>query len=275
LGRPEVSGFLIANALYWLRELHVDGLRVDAVASMLYLDYSRKEGEWIPNREGGRENLDAIDFFKRLHAILREEVPGAFTVAEESTSWPLVTADPRDGGLGFLFKWNMGWMHDTLKYFAVDPIGRTWNHDNLTFAMVYEYSERFINALSHDEVVHGKKSLLSKMPGPPCISSRICVCSWLTCGRDRARSCSSWEASWRPGGNGTRSVVRSGTSRTSRSTAASCACSLLWDRSIETAPASGGKTTSPRGFSGSTVSIVRTRCSPFCVATGTITSSSS
>jgi 1,4-alpha-glucan branching enzyme len=165
LGRPEVSGFLIANALYWLRELHVDGLRVDAVASMLYLDYSRKEGEWVPNRYGGRENLEAIEFLRNLHAVLREEAPGAFTIAEESTSWPLVTADAKDGSLGFAFKWNMGWMHDTLEYFAVDPIGRTWNHDKITFAMIYEYSERFINPLSHDEVVHGKKSLLSKMPG--------------------------------------------------------------------------------------------------------------
>jgi 1,4-alpha-glucan branching enzyme len=167
LGRPEVAGFLIANALYWLLELHVDGLRVDAVASMLYLDYSRKEGEWIPNRHGGRESLEAIDFFRTLHAVLREEAQGAFTIAEESTSWPLVTADPGVGGLGFNFKWNMGWMHDTLEYFAVDPIGRTWHHDRLTFAMIYEYSERFINPLSHDEVVHGKKSLVAKMPGPP------------------------------------------------------------------------------------------------------------
>jgi 1,4-alpha-glucan branching enzyme len=165
LGRPEVSGFLIANAIYWLRELHVDGFRVDAVASMLYLDYSRKEGEWIPNRDGGRENLEAIDFLKRLHRVLAEEVPGAFTVAEESTSWPAVTRPVDEDGLGFTFKWNMGWMHDTLKYFAVDPIGRSWNLDTLTFAMIYENSERFINPLSHDEVVHGKKSLLAKMPG--------------------------------------------------------------------------------------------------------------
>ena len=165
LGRPEVSGFLLANAIYWLREMHVDALRVDAVASMLYLDYSRKEGEWVPNRYGGRENLEAIEFFRALHAVVETEAPGAFTIAEESTSWPLVTRPPADGGLGFTFKWNMGWMHDTLKYFAVDPIGRRWHHDQLTFAMVYEYSERFVNPLSHDEVVHGKKSLLAKMPG--------------------------------------------------------------------------------------------------------------
>jgi len=166
LGRPEVAGFLVSNALYWLREMHVDALRVDAVASMLYLDYSRKEGEWIPNRYGGRESLDAVAFFRTLHGVLAEDAPGAFTIAEESTSWPLVTHPVADGGLGFTFKWNMGWMHDTLKYFAIDPIGRRWHHDQLTFAMVYEYSERFVNPLSHDEVVHGKKSLLAKMPGP-------------------------------------------------------------------------------------------------------------
>ena len=166
LGRPEVAGFLIANALYWLLDLHVDGLRVDAVASMLYLDYSRKEGEWIPNRFGGRENLEAIEFFKTLNNVIREESPGAVTIAEESTSWPLVTAGVADGGLGFHFKWNMGWMHDSLKYFQTDPIGRSWHQDTITFAMVYEHSERFINPLSHDEVVHGKKSLVSKMPGP-------------------------------------------------------------------------------------------------------------
>jgi 1,4-alpha-glucan branching enzyme len=164
-GRNEVRNFLIANALYWLKEFHVDGLRVDAVASMLYLDYSRPEGAWVPNPQGGRENLDAIAFLKEANRIIREEVPGAMTVAEESTAWAGVTAPVEKGGLGFTFKWNMGWMHDTLSYFALDPVYRRFHQDELTFAMIYEQSERFINPLSHDEVVHGKRSLLEKMPG--------------------------------------------------------------------------------------------------------------
>jgi 1,4-alpha-glucan branching enzyme len=164
-GRTEVRNFLISNALYWLEELHIDGLRVDAVASMLYLDYSRRQGEWVPNQFGGRENLDAISFLQQLNDTVRAETPGCFTVAEESTSWPGVTHAVRDGGLGFTFKWNMGWMHDTLSYFALDPIHRRHHHDQLTFAMMYEHSERFIMPLSHDEVVHLKGSLLDKMPG--------------------------------------------------------------------------------------------------------------
>ncbi|MGH7803614.1 MAG: 1,4-alpha-glucan branching protein GlgB [Candidatus Binatia bacterium] len=164
-GRNEVRNFLIANALYWLREFHIDGLRVDAVASMLYLDYSRKAGEWIPNRYGGRENLDAIEFFRATNGIIHEEVPGAVTIAEESTDWPGVTRPSWAGGLGFDFKWNMGWMHDTLAYMSREGIHRRWHHDQLTFAMLYEYSERFVMPLSHDEVVHLKKSLLEKMPG--------------------------------------------------------------------------------------------------------------
>jgi 1,4-alpha-glucan branching enzyme len=164
-GRGEVRNFLIANALYWLKEFHIDGLRVDAVASMLYLDYSRKAGEWLRNRYGGRENLEAIDFLRAMNDAVRAEAPGCFTVAEESTAWPGVTTPTAEGGLGFTFKWNMGWMHDTLAYFARDPLYRSWHQDQLTFAMIYEYSERFIMPLSHDEVVHLKGSLLSKMPG--------------------------------------------------------------------------------------------------------------
>ena len=164
-GRAEVRNFLLANALYWLDEYHIDGLRVDAVASMLYLDYSRKPGEWLRNRYGGRENLEAIDFFRTLNDVVRTEQPGCFTVAEESTAWPGVTKPTAEGGLGFTFKWNMGWMHDTLEYFAKDPIYRSHEQDRLTFAMMYEYSERFIMPLSHDEVVHLKRSLVEKMPG--------------------------------------------------------------------------------------------------------------
>jgi len=166
-GRNEVRNFLTANALYWLREFHIDGLRVDAVASMLYLDYSRKQGQWIPNRYGGRENLEAIDFLREVNRWVAEEAPGALTAAEESTAFPGVTRPASDGGLGFTFKWNMGWMHDTLHYFARDPIYRRHHQDELSFAMLYEYGERFINPLSHDEVVHGKGSLLGKMPGDP------------------------------------------------------------------------------------------------------------
>ncbi len=164
-GRREVANFLTANALYWLDEFHVDALRIDAVASMLYLDYSRKEGEWLPNAFGGRENLEAVAFLRTLNDTIAADHPGCFTIAEESTAWPGVTHPTRDGGLGFALKWNMGWMHDTLGYFAREPVHRRHHHDELTFAMLYEHRERFVNPLSHDEVVHGKRSLLEKMPG--------------------------------------------------------------------------------------------------------------
>ena len=164
-GRREVQNVLIANALYWLDRFHVDGLRVDAVASMLYLDYSRKAGEWIPNRHGGRENLDAVAFLRRLNETVYAAHPGAFTVAEESTAWPMVSRPTSAGGLGFGFKWNMGWMHDTLAYFSRTMLHRRHHHDELTFSMLYHGTENYVLPLSHDEVVHGKRSLLGRMPG--------------------------------------------------------------------------------------------------------------
>jgi 1,4-alpha-glucan branching enzyme len=164
-GRNEVRNFLLSNALYWLREFHADGLRVDAVASMLYLDYSRREGEWVPNEFGGREDLDAVGFLQQLNEVLHGREPGVISAAEESTAWPGVSRPVYLGGLGFGFKWNMGWMHDTLDYFQHEAIHRRFHHHQLTFSLVYAFTENFVLPLSHDEVVHGKRSLVDKLPG--------------------------------------------------------------------------------------------------------------
>jgi 1,4-alpha-glucan branching enzyme len=164
-GRHEVRNFLLTNALYWLESFHLDGLRVDAVASMLYLDYSRPAGEWVPNKHGGRENLEAIDFLREMNVVTHEQQPGTVTIAEESTAFPAVSRPTWVGGLGFTFKWNMGWMHDILTYVGKDPLFRRWEHQHLTFSMLYAYNENFVLPFSHDEVVHGKGSLIQKAPG--------------------------------------------------------------------------------------------------------------
>lgn len=164
-GQNQVRNFLLASALYWIEEFHIDGLRVDAVASMLYLDYSRKPGEWVPNAYGGRENLEAITFLRELNVQVHGQAPGALVIAEESTAWPQVSRPVEHGGLGFSMKWNMGWMHDTLKYLAHDPVHRRYHQDHLTFGLLYTFTENFVLPFSHDEVVHGKRSLLGRMPG--------------------------------------------------------------------------------------------------------------
>jgi 1,4-alpha-glucan branching enzyme len=181
VGRDEVRNFLVANALYWIDEFHVDGLRVDAVASMLYLDYSRPPGAWVPNRFGGRENLDAVAFLREMNEVVYGTHPGGMTIAEESTAWPAVSRPTDAGGLGFGFKWNMGWMHDTLQYFSSDPVHRRYHHEQLTFGLLYAFSENFVLPLSHDEVVHGKGSLAGKMPGdaPVKLANLRALLAWM------------------------------------------------------------------------------------------------
>ena len=174
-GRPQVSNYLIANALYWIEQFHADGIRMDAVASMLYLDYGKNDGEWVANMYGGNENLEAVEFLKHTNSMIKKRGRGAVSIAEESTAWPKVTGNLDDDGLGFSMKWNMGWMNDFLDYMHYDPYFRSYHHNELTFSMVYAYSEKFMLVLSHDEVVHGKASMIGKMPGEETEKFEICV----------------------------------------------------------------------------------------------------
>lgn len=223
-GRPEVRNFLVANALYWLQEFHIDGLRVDAVASMLYLDYSRPEGGWTPNVHGGRENLEAVQFLQEMNATAHKVAPGIVTIAEESTPWPGVTRPTNIGGLGFSMKWNMGWMHDTLDYVSRDPVYRSYHHHEMTFSMLYAFSENYVLPLSHDEVVHGKGTLWGGCRATITSRPPACVACLPTNGHTPASNCCSWVRNSANAPNGPSSAAWTGSNST--------------------------KTASPTGFSG-------------------------
>lgn len=209
-GRREVSNFLVGNALYWIERFGIDALRVDAVASMIYRDYSRKEGEWIPNEFGGRENLEAIEFLRNTNRILGEQVSGAVTMAEESTDFPGVSRPQDMGGLGFWYKWNLGWMHDTLDYMKLDPIYRQYHHDKLTFGMLYNYTENFVLPLSHDEVVHGKNRFSTACRATHGRNSLTCALTMAGCGHFRARNCCSWGTNLPRAASGTMTPASTG-----------------------------------------------------------------
>ena len=266
-GRPEVRSFLVSSAISWLERYHGDGLRVDAVASMLYLDYSRSEGEWVPNRFGGRENLAAIDFLKQCNTAISEEFPDTATFAEESTAWPQVTGSVADGGLGFGFKWDMGWMHDVLQYQSREPVHRRFHHDEVTFRSMYAFAERYVLPLSHDEVVHGKRSLLNKMPGD----------DWQRFANLRMLFGTMWG---QPGkkllfmGGELAAVSPSGPTRgrsTGRSTTLPITTVCVASSPISTPPIRASRryiaaTATPPGSATSSATTTRTACSPGCAS---------
>ncbi len=265
-GRPEVRNFLVANALFWLDAYHVDGLRVDAVASMLYLDYSRKAGEWLPNRYGGRENLDAITFLREVNERCYGRHPGTFIVAEESTAFGGITRPTYAGGMGFGMKWDLGWMHDHLDYFSRDPVHRRWHHDRLTFRSLYQYSEHFVLPLSHDEVVHGKGSLLGKMPGDEWQRFANLRCLLADLYTQPGASCSSWAPSWRRWRSGRTTASCHGTRRMIRSAPPSPVTWPTWARCTDPSPRCGVPTRTPTGSGGSTRPMRMPRCTRTCAS---------